>query len=466
MALPVVAIIGRPNVGKSSLFNALAGEMISIVEPTAGVTRDRVSTIIGRGEKYFELLDTGGYGIVDVQQLSEHIEQQILTAIETANIVLFMVDVRDGIVPLDEKIAQLLRKGKLEVIGVANKADDAKMFPAAGEFSKLGFGEFICVSVTNNLNKQVLLERIFKKLSGVESTKPTKPVMKIAIVGKQNVGKSSLVNAMVGSERVIVSETPGTTRDAIDVRFEKDGKTIVVIDTAGIRKKSKMADIEFYSFVRATKSIQRADVVLFLIDATAEISDVDKKIARFVADEYKSCIIVINKWDLAKGTAVTGSYEDYLTKLLPGLKYAPIAFTTATETRNVQGVLDLAAEVFKQTTTWITTGRLNKAFEAIKAESMSAGKRGGSGRPNIYYATQVAVNPVTLLMFVNKPDLFDENHRRFIIGRLRELLPIAEVPIRLLVRAHRTNTRLDPSRPVRQAHHKQARGRQPRRRKD
>jgi GTP-binding protein len=439
MALPVVAIIGRPNVGKSSLFNALAGEMISIVEPTAGVTRDRVSTIIERREKYFELIDTGGYGIVDAQQLSEHIKQQIITAIESANIVLFMVDIREGIVPLDEKIARLLRKGKFDVIGVANKADDAKMFPAAGEFSKLGFGEFVCISVTNNLNKQVLLDRIFGKLSGIESAKPVKPVMKIAIVGKQNVGKSTLVNAMVGSERVIVSETPGTTRDAIDVRFEKDGKTIVVIDTAGIKKKSKIADsIGFYSFVRATRSIQRADVVLFLIDATTEVSEVDKKIARFIADEYKSCIIVINKWDLAKETAVTGNYEDYLTKLLPGLRYAPIAFTTATEAKNVQSVLDLAAEIFRQTTTWITTGRLNKAFEAIKEESMSAGKRGGSGHPNIYYATQVAVNPVTILMFVNRPELFDENHRRFIVSRLRELLPVAEVPIRLLVRTHRT----------------------------
>jgi GTP-binding protein len=243
---------------------------------------------------------------------------------------------------------------------------------------------------------------------------------------------------MVGSERVIVSETPGTTRDAIDVRFEKDGKTIVVIDTAGIRKKSKIADsIGFYSYVRATRSIQRADVVLLLIDATTEVSEVDKKIARFIADEYKSCIIVINKWDLAKETAVTGNYEDYLTKLLPGLRYAPIAFTTATEAKNVQSVLDLAAEIFRQTTTWITTGRLNKAFEAIKAESMSAGKRGGGGHPNIYYATQVAVNPVTILMFVNKPELFDENHRRFIVGRLRELLPTAEVPIKLLARSHR-----------------------------
>ena len=438
MALPVVAIIGRPNVGKSSLFNALAGEMISIVEPTAGVTRDRVSTIIGRGEKYFELIDTGGYGIVDAQQLSEHIEQQIITAIGSAKIVLFMVDIREGIVPLDETIAQMLRRSKLDVIGVANKADDAKMFPSAGEFTKLGFGEFICISATNNLNKQILLEKIFGKLAGIESAKPAKPVMKIAIVGKRNVGKSSLVNAMVGSGRVIVSETPGTTRDAIDVRFEKDGRILVVIDTAGIRKKSRMAadSIEFYSFVRATKSIARADVVLFMIDATADVSEVDKKIAKFIADEYKSCIIVINKWDLAKEAAVTGSYEEYLTKLLPGLKYAPIAFTTATESKNIQGVLDLTGEIFKQTTTWISTGRLNKAFEVIKAESMSAGKRGG-GHPKIYYATQVAVNPVTILMFVNRPELFEENNRKFIIGKLRELLPIAEVPIKLLARARR-----------------------------
>jgi GTP-binding protein len=438
MGIPTVAIIGRPNVGKSSLLNALAGEMISIVEPTAGVTRDRVSTFIGRDECYFELIDTGGYGIIDSDRLSEHIEQQIHKAIESADLVLFMVDIRDGLVPLDEQIAKLLRKQELDVIGVANKADTARMFPAAAEFSRLGFGEFLCVSVQNNLNKAVLLDEVFERIAHLESARPAQPAMKLAIVGKRNAGKSTLVNAMVGSERVIVDETPGTTRDAVDVRFEKDGKTIIVIDTAGIRKKSKIADsIEFYSYVRATRSIRRADVALFLIDATVEVSQVDKKIARFIAEEHKSCILVVNKWDLAKDVAVTGDYEQYLTKLLPGLKYAPIAFTTATEAKNVQSVLDLSAEVFKQATMWIPTAKLNKAFETIKQEKAGASKRGKGGWPKIYYATQIAVNPITILMFVNKPELFEENYRRFITGRLQSMLPIEEVPIRLLARSHR-----------------------------
>jgi GTP-binding protein len=438
MALPVVAIIGRPNVGKSSLLNALAGEMISIVEPSAGVTRDRVSTIIEKNDRYFELVDTGGYGIVDSDHLEEHIEGQIQKAIESANVVIFMVDVREGLVPLDEQIARMLRKHNLDVIGVANKADEPRMFPAAGEFSKLGFGEFLCVSSQNNLNKNVLIDRIFEKLKHLETSKPAEPVMKVAIIGKRNAGKSTLVNAMAGAERVIVSETPGTTRDAIDVRFQKDGKTIIAIDTAGVRKKRKITDsIGFYSFVRAKRAIERADVVFLLIDATVPVSQVDKKLAKFIAEQHKSCIFVINKWDLARDTTVTSDYERYLTEMLPGLKYAPIAFTTATQTKNVQSVLDLAAEIFKQATTWIPTGRLNKAFEVIKLEAGGARKGGKGGRPKIYYATQVAVNPVTILMFVNRTELFEENERRFIVGRLRELLPTAEVPIRLLVRKHR-----------------------------
>ncbi|MHC4758411.1 MAG: ribosome biogenesis GTPase Der [Planctomycetota bacterium] len=438
MSIPTVAIIGRPNVGKSSLLNALAGKMISIVEPTAGVTRDRISTIIEQNDQYFELVDTGGYGIVDSLQLSEHVEQQITQAMDSADLVLFMVDIRDGLTNLDEQIARLLRKSELDIICVANKADSAKMFPMATEFSRLGLGDFLCISATNNLNKKILLENICDKLSHLESIKPPEPTMKIAIVGKRNAGKSTLLNSIVGHDRVIVSERPGTTRDAVDVRFQKDDKTIVVIDTAGVRKKGKIQDsIEFYSYVRATRSIHRADVILFIIDASVPISQVDKKLAKIITTEHKACIIIINKWDLAKEQHLTGEYEQYITQSLPGLKYAPIAFTTATQSKNVQSVLDLATELFKQTTSQIPTSKINKAFEVIREKRVGTSKKAGRGRPKIYYATQIAVNPVTILMFVNNPKLFEEKYKRFLINRLRELLQLEEVPIRLLARKHR-----------------------------
>jgi len=437
MALPVVAIIGRPNVGKSSLFNALAGEMISIVEPTAGVTRDRVSAIIEQNERFFELLDTGGYGIVDSDQLREHIEHQIHQAISLADLVIFVVDIRDGLVPLDEQVAQLLRKSNLKVFLVANKADEASMFPRAADFAKLGFGNALCVSATNNLNKQLLVERVVEFLKDRCDEKPQDVEMRLAIVGKRNAGKSTLTNAIAGQDRVIVSEIPGTTRDAIDVRFEKDGKTFIVIDTAGVRKKSSLADsIEFYSYVRATRSISKADVVLLLVDAAEPLSQVDKKLAAFIAEEYKACIIVVNKWDLAKDKASSDDYVTYLGKILPQLSYAPIAFTTATENRNIQSVLDLANELFKQATTKVSTPRLNKAIELITTERLGGKSKSGS-LPKIYYATQVATKPITIIVFVNRVDLFDENFKRFLINKLRDHLGFSEVPIRLLVRPRR-----------------------------
>lgn len=434
MALPVVTIIGRPNVGKSSLLNSLSGQMISIVDPTAGVTRDRVSAVISRDDRYFELVDTGGYGIVDSDALEEHVENQIFQAIATADVVIFMVDIREGVMPLDTRIAQLIRKHDLNVILVANKADSPKQLPHAGEFIKLGFGEPICISAKSMVNRAELLDRICDELDHLPKEKPADAVMKISVVGKRNAGKSTFINGVVGHERVIASEVPGTTRDAVDVRFEKDGREYVIIDTAGVRKVGKMQnDIEYYGYTRSTRSIRRADVVLFMMDATTKISQVDKKLCHLIHEEHKPCVIVVNKWDLAKDFADTQDYADYLDKVLVGIRHAPIAFTTATEAKNIQSVLDLTAELFKLSNTKIPTAKLNKAIEIISEERVGGSRKKG-GRPKIYYATQVATGPVCILLFVNNPGLFDEPYERFIIGRLGELLGLEEIPIRLLMR--------------------------------
>jgi GTP-binding protein len=261
--------------------------------------------------------------------------------------------------------------------------------------------------------------------------------MKLAVVGKRNVGKSTFINCLAGEERMIVSEVPGTTRDAVDVRFEKDGRCFMAIDTAGVRKKSKMArnNIEFYSYTRVLRSIRRADVVFLFLDAIAEISQTDKKLARTIADNYMPCVIVVNKWDLAKDRTDTEIYADYIDKLMPQLDYAPISFVTASDGKNVQSLLDLARQLHKQVNTTVSTAQLNKAVKAITSERAPSVRR-KVGLPKIYYGTQVADNPPTLLLFVNNPDFIDENYRRFLINRLRDLLPFSEVPIRLLLRHH------------------------------
>ncbi len=447
MALPVVAIVGRPNVGKSSLLNALAKRMISIVDPTAGVTRDRISTIIEDEGRFFELVDTGGYGIEDHDNLTAHVENQIQQALSRAQLVLFVVDVREGITPLDQEVAQMLRKLPLNVLLVANKTDTPKLENAGGELFKLGFGQPLFISALHGRNRDELADQIIERLANAIGDIPPEPIMHIAVVGKRNAGKSTFINSLAGEERVIVSEVPGTTRDAVDVRIEKDGRTLVLIDTAGLRKKSKSVNdsIEFYSYSRATRSVRRADVVLFFIDAALEVSQVDKNLARYIAEEHKPCILVVNKWDLVKETnVVTDDYAKYFSKLLPGLSYAPICFITAKDGKNTQSVLDLATEMFKQATTEISTGRLNKAIEMIMEErGPSARKK--IGRPKIYYGTQVATCPPTILLFVNNPSTIDENYRRFFINRLRNLLPFSEVPIRLLLRSHHDPARKIPS---------------------
>ncbi|AQT67304.1 GTP-binding protein EngA [Anaerohalosphaera lusitana] len=432
MALPVVTIVGRPNVGKSSLLNSLAGEMISIVESTAGVTRDRVSTLVELNGRYVELVDTGGYGIVDEGELTRHVEEQINNAVAMADVVLFVVDIRDGIMPLDQDIAQMLRKHDLDVILVANKADSPKQLGSAGEFQRLGFGEAIPISATNFVNRAELLEKVSDNLSHMPVELPKRERVRIAVVGKRNAGKSTFINSVVGETRVIASDIPGTTRDAVDVIFDYKGEKFCLIDTAGVRKKRKMSNsIEYYSYTRAARSIKRADVVLFMVDSTLPLSQPDKKLAAMINEEYKACILVINKWDLANDAADPDDYLDYVDKMLPGMRHCPIAFTTATTGENLENVLHLTTEVFQQASTEVPTPKLNKAIETISEARIGGSKR---GIPKIYYATQVAVRPVSLLLFVNDPGLFNNTFKRFAINKLREMLDLEEVPIRLMFR--------------------------------
>lgn len=436
MKLPVVAIVGRPNVGKSSLLNALARQRVSIVDAMAGVTRDRVSAVCDHDDVYFELVDTGGHGIVDRDDLTAHVEQQIAQAIEQATLVLFVVDVRAGVTPLDVEVAELLRRANVRVQLVANKCDSADLDPQAVEFLSLGFGEALCVAAAHRRGQGALLTWMAEQLAE-GNEKPAEPVMKVAVVGKRNAGKSTFINALAGEERVIVSEVPGTTRDAVDVRFEKDGRTLVAIDTAGVRKRRKIADnVEFYSLARAARSIRRADVVLFMIDAALPVGQVDKRLARYVAEEFKPCVIVINKWDLATGKATPEDYGEYLGKILPEVRYAPVSFTTANTSRNVLGTIDLASNLFKQACTRVGTGRLNQLLkEALDVRGPS--RKRGQKAPKIYYATQVSTAPPTLVLFVNDPKAIRTEYQRFLLNRLRDLLPFPEIPIRLVLRPRR-----------------------------
>lgn len=440
MKLPVVAIVGRPNVGKSSLANALARRRVSIVEPTAGTTRDRVSIVCDFDEVFVELVDTGGHGVVDRDDLGEHVERQIGYALQQADIVLLVVDAQHGITPLDRAMADLLRRDSAlarRVVVVANKVDEEHQGAVVGEFAGLGFGEPVAASAKSALGLRSLRELIRDRARAFGEGPPPDPALRVAIVGRRNAGKSTFVNALAGEERVIVSEVPGTTRDSVDVRFEKDGQALIAIDTAGLKKKAKLQDdLEYFAYTRALDSIRRADVVLFMIDATSPVGQVDKKLGQLIAEEYKPCAIVVNKWDLAKGQAGVEDYGEYLNKTLPQLSFAPIAFTTAKTGRNVASTIDLATSLLKQSRTRIGTGALNQAVR----EAMEAGPppaRRGQKRAKVLYATQVSTEPPTVVLFVTDPERVPQQFERFMLNRLRERLPFAEVPIRLVLRGRR-----------------------------
>jgi GTP-binding protein len=447
MNLPIVAIVGRPNVGKSSLFNSLIGRQISIVDPTPGVTRDRVSSPCQLGEmedaRFVELVDTGGMGIEDMDRLTDQVEAQIEFAIESAALVLFIIDAQEGVTALDRHVAQRLRRRARPVLLVANKADTVHHALDTGEMLRLGFGEPLAVSAAHHLGRHDLLDAIASRLGDSTGPQPAPPVMKLAVVGKRNAGKSTFINALAGQERVIVSQTPGTTRDSVDVSVELEGRHFIVIDTAGVRKRAKVgtakhidSNIEFYSMHRAMRSIRRADVVALMVDASVSVSQVDKELAGEIAKEFKPVVLVVNKWDLARGKAAGEDYQEYFDKVFPSLSYAPISLTTASTGDNVRQTIDLAEQLFNQAMTRIPTAQLNEAIADI-VQARGPSHKTGTKPPKILYATQIDVKPPTIVCFVNDVRSFDQSYQRFLLNQLRQRLPIAEVPVRLFFRGRR-----------------------------
>jgi len=437
MAIPQVVIVGRPNVGKSSLLNWLARKRLAIVDGTAGVTRDSVKYLMFERERFFELVDTGGIGFDDPDNLTPKIEEQIAAALESADVILFVVDVRSGLTPLDQEVARRLRYVDAPVICVANKADDHTFDTQADEFYKLGRGKLMCASTTQNRNRQQLLDMIAERLPKAHEeeykTQSIESIMKVAIVGRRNVGKSTFVNTLAQAERMITSEVAGTTRDSVDVRFELDGKTFIAIDTPGLkRNKAIHTDVDFYSTHRAQRSIRRADVVLMFFDPSQRISKVDKQLCEYIAENYKPCIFVVNKWDLVVDTMPTEKWVGYLHDSFRTMWYVPIAFITGQTGKNVKALLNHAQMLYKQARERVTTGQLNKVVrEALDANPPPLYQ---NRRPKIYYATQVGGEPPTIVMFANEPKAFAEPYRRYLLGALREHMPFAEVPIKLYLR--------------------------------
>ncbi len=446
MALPKVVIVGRPNVGKSSLLNWLAGRRIAIVDDQAGVTRDRVGALAQVGDeqhpRFFELIDTGGIGMVDRDDLSEDVDRQIDTAMNEASLILFVVDIRDELMPLDEEVAQRLRYLKTPVILVMNKADYPEIDQRGGDFYKLGRGKPVPVSTQQNRNRKVLLKMIDEMLPSGEDDKPAETVMKIAVVGRPNTGKSTFINMLAHAERMIVSERPGTTRDSVDVHFELDGLPFLAIDTAGVKRKAKIRDsLDFYSIHRAERSIRRADVVLMFIDPTQGITRLDKQLADYIAKEYKPCIFTVNKWDLMltdrddPSQGNMARFANVVQHAFRNMNYMPLAFITAQTGKNVKALLNLAQSLYKQANRRVGTGSLNRVVrEAVEAHPPAMAE---NRNPRVYYATQVGTNPPTIVLFVNSTRLFEPTYQRYLLNVFREKLPFRDIPIKLYLRARK-----------------------------
>ena len=433
MKKATVAIVGRPNVGKSTIFNRLVGERVSIVEDVPGVTRDRIYAEVEWLSTYFNIIDTGGIEITDEPLLTK-IRHQAEIAIEEADVIIFLVNGRDGVTAADEEVAKLLYRSKKPIVLAVNKIDNPEMRDRMYEFYSLGFGDPYPISGTHGLGLGDLLDEVIRHFPKVDDKKADDEVIYFSVIGRPNVGKSSLVNAILNEERVIVSDIEGTTRDAVDTFIHKDNQDFVIIDTAGIRKRGKVYEsTEKYSVLRALKAIDRSDVVLVVIDAETGIREQDKTIAGYAHDAGRAIVIVVNKWDTVEpGEKVMKEFEENIRNEFQFLDYAPIVFLSAKTKRRLQRLIPIIKLVSESHTKRIPTNVLNDVIMDALAVNPTPTVKGK--RLKVLYTTQVAVKPPTFVVFVNDPEIMHFSFKRFIENRIRESFGYTGTPINIIAR--------------------------------
>ena len=435
MSKPVVAIVGRPNVGKSTLFNALAGEKISIVKDTPGVTRDRIYADVTWLDKTFTMIDTGGIEPDSSDIILSQMREQAQIAIDTADVIIFITDVHQGLVDSDAKVADMLRRSGKPVVLVVNKVDSIQKFMMdVYEFYNLGIGEPIPISAANRMGLGDMLDEVAKHFPEDADTEEDDEIPRIAIVGKPNVGKSSLVNKLLGEDRVIVSDIAGTTRDAVDTAVKWNGKEYVFIDTAGLRRKNKIKEeIERYSILRTVSAVERADVVVLVIDATEGITEQDAKIAGIAHDRGRGMIIAVNKWDaIEKDNKTVSEFSKKVRNTLSFMPYAEIMFVSALTGQRLPKLFEAIEVVIQNHSLRIATGVLNEILTEAVAMQQPPSDKGR--RLKIYYMTQVSVKPPTFVIFVNDKRLMHFSYTRYLENKIREAFGFAGTPLKFIIR--------------------------------
>lgn len=438
---PIVAVVGRPNVGKSTLFNALAGEKISIVKDTPGITRDRIYADVTWLDMCFTLIDTGGIEPESKDIILSQMREQAQIAIDTADVIVFMVDVKQGLVDADSKVADMLRRSKKPVVLTVNKVDDFdKYMPDVYEFYQLGIGEPFPISSVNKLGFGELLDEITSYIDkDVAKEEEEDERTKVAIVGKPNVGKSSIVNKLIGENRLIVSDIAGTTRDAVDTEIVYNGKEYVFIDTAGLRRKNKIKEeLERYMIIRTVSAVERADIVVLVIDATEGVTEQDAKIAGIAHERGKAAIIAVNKWDaIEKDDKTTNKFTQKIRQILSFMSYAEVTFISAATGQRLNKLYELIDAVGENHAMRVATGILNEILAEAVAMQQPPSDKGK--RLRLYYITQVSVKPPTFVIFVNDKELMHFSYTRYIENQIREAFGFRGTPLKFIIRERKDN---------------------------